>query len=347
MRRARRRRRATAIACAVTALGHALEMTVIAEGIETTGPGRAAARDRLRLRAQLGHFSRPAPPNRDRRVASDRAVRPTCPHPFGQVSGEATYPPLPRPSNEAMRPMERAAGCTYNLACMADQHGTRDGQAKRGADVWNPQQVSALPGRAQPAVLRPDGARPAEAGHAAGRRSRLWPCQADSSCISRRQRDDRADVVRGDALGQGPGAHAGDGPRFEKQDVTTFAPEAGFDPVFSNATLNWVEDHLGARRVVDHGLAPGGQIAVQVPANDDHFLTCDDRRRRAEPPFREALGDSVRCSPALLPEQYAELLNRHGYQEQHVRAGLRARARPTRGSRRGQGQLADRVREAP
>ena len=38
-------------------------------------------------------------------------------------------------------------------------------------------------------------------------------------------------------------AFAGDGLRFEQKDIGTFASEADFDLVFSNAALQWVPDH--------------------------------------------------------------------------------------------------------
>ncbi len=114
-------------------------------------------------------------------------------------------------------------------------------------------------------------------------------------------------------------AHAGGGLRFEKTDVASFAAEADYDLVFSNATLNWVEDHPSLLRRLTAALAPGGQIAVQVPANDDHPSHATTAEVAQEPPFREALGGFVRRSPVLPPERYAELLDELGYREQHVR----------------------------
>jgi len=66
-------------------------------------------------------------------------------------------------------------------------------------------------------------------------------------------------------------------------------------------------------------LGPGGQLAVQVPANHDHPSHLVAERVAAEVPFREALGGYVRHTPVLAPEAYAELLHRLGYESQHVR----------------------------
>ena len=40
--------------------------------------------------------------------------------------------------------------------------------------------------------------------------------------------------------------------------------------VFANAALQWVDDHAALFARLASALAPGGQVAVQVPANDDH-----------------------------------------------------------------------------
>jgi trans-aconitate 2-methyltransferase len=57
------------------------------------------------------------------------------------------------------------------------------------------------------------------------------------------------------------------GPRFEAGDVRTWEPESAVDVLFSNATYQWVPDHLDLLpRLVGH-VAPGGWFAFQVPGN--------------------------------------------------------------------------------
>ena len=57
------------------------------------------------------------------------------------------------------------------------------------------------------------------------------------------------------------------GPRFEAGDVRTWEPEGPVDVLFSNATYQWVPDHLELLpRLVGH-VAPGGWLAFQVPGN--------------------------------------------------------------------------------
>src|SRR5690242_17107707 len=65
-------------------------------------------------------------------------------------------------------------------------------------------------------------------------------------------------------------AFAGDGLQFAPGDIANFAPGAEYDVVFSNAALHWVPDHPALLARLTAALRPGGQLAVQVPANADH-----------------------------------------------------------------------------
>jgi trans-aconitate 2-methyltransferase len=60
-------------------------------------------------------------------------------------------------------------------------------------------------------------------------------------------------------------------------------------------------------------------VAVQVPANEDHPSHATAREVAAESPFREALGGHIRTFSNLTPDAYALLLDRLGFQNQHVR----------------------------
>ncbi|HXB54192.1 MAG TPA: methyltransferase domain-containing protein [Vicinamibacteria bacterium] len=118
-------------------------------------------------------------------------------------------------------------------------------------------------------------------------------------------------------------AHAADGLRFEKNEILQFAAartgEAPWDLIFSNAALHWVPEHDHLLRSLASLLAPGGQLAIQVPANHDHLSQTVAAQVAGEAPFREALGGYVRRSPVLPPEEYALSLDRLAYQEQQVR----------------------------
>lgn len=115
------------------------------------------------------------------------------------------------------------------------------------------------------------------------------------------------------------GAVAGDGLRFESGDIRAFAAEGEYDLVFSNAALQWVEEHPVLLPRLAGALRERGQIAVQMPANDDYPSHAIAHEVAAEPSFRAAMGGYTRRIPLLPPEEYASLLDRLGFAEQHVR----------------------------
>jgi trans-aconitate 2-methyltransferase len=114
-------------------------------------------------------------------------------------------------------------------------------------------------------------------------------------------------------------AYAGDGLRFAAGDIGAFTGDGEYDLVFSNAALHWVPDHPALLRRLTAALTADGQLAVQVPANDDHPSHATAVAVAGEPPFREALAGHVRRSPVLAAEEYAALLYRLGYRRQVVR----------------------------
>jgi trans-aconitate 2-methyltransferase len=96
------------------------------------------------------------------------------------------------------------------------------------------------------------------------------------------------------------------------------------DLVLANASLQWVPDHQRVLAGWTAGLAPGGQLAVQVPANaymPAHVVA--DRLANGDT-YRDAFGsagppaDPVKAN-VLEPEQYAALLFDLGFVEQRVR----------------------------
>jgi trans-aconitate 2-methyltransferase len=111
---------------------------------------------------------------------------------------------------------------------------------------------------------------------------------------------------------------AGDGLRFELGDIDAFA-SGDWDVVFSNAALHWLPDQAGLLGRLVAGLNPGGQLAVQMPANHDHPSHVVAAEVAGAEPFRSALGGYRRESPVRPPEWYAELLDRLGLADQHVR----------------------------
>ncbi len=109
---------------------------------------------------------------------------------------------------------------------------------------------------------------------------------------------------------------AGAGLRFELRDIAAFpAPGEAYDVVFTNAALQWVTEHDGLLRRIAGALVPGGQLAVQVPANFDHpshAIAADVGREFGAVPAHTATN-------VLAPETYASMLHALGFAEQRVR----------------------------
>jgi trans-aconitate 2-methyltransferase len=112
--------------------------------------------------------------------------------------------------------------------------------------------------------------------------------------------------------------HAGGGVSFEVGDAGGFSGR-GLDLVLSNAALHWIPGHESLLPRLADCLGEGGQIAIQVPANEAHPSHAVARAVAAGEPFREALGGHVRISPVLAPEAYARLLFRCGFPARRVR----------------------------
>jgi trans-aconitate 2-methyltransferase len=104
-------------------------------------------------------------------------------------------------------------------------------------------------------------------------------------------------------------APAAPGLKFRRESIEDFN-ESGFDLIISNAALHWIADH---QRLFPRIARLGKQLAVQMPANDDHpsHVTAADVARE--------LGMEVKPTHVLPPERYASLLNEIGFRSQHVR----------------------------
>ncbi|MGH2617549.1 MAG: methyltransferase domain-containing protein, partial [Thermomicrobiales bacterium] len=121
------------------------------------------------------------------------------------------------------------------------------------------------------------------------------------------------------AMLAGTAPYAGDGLSFQEGDIGAFAANGEYDLVFSNAALHWIPDHEALLRRLTAALTPSGQLAVQVPANDDHPSHATAVAVAREEPFRDLLGGHTRQSPVLAPQEYAKLLHQLGFPRQHVR----------------------------
>ncbi|RPH55330.1 MAG: methyltransferase domain-containing protein [Chloroflexi bacterium] len=93
---------------------------------------------------------------------------------------------------------------------------------------------------------------------------------------------------------------------FELGDQAGLSGE--WDLIFSNAALQWSENHEQLIGHLHARLAKGGQIAVQVPSNHNHSSHRLIIETAQEESFRAILGGFVRYSPVLSLSDYAQLL---------------------------------------
>ncbi|MDQ4051318.1 MAG: trans-aconitate 2-methyltransferase [Actinomycetota bacterium] len=101
------------------------------------------------------------------------------------------------------------------------------------------------------------------------------------------------------------------GIRFEVADLRDWAPTAPVDVLVSNATLQWVPDHLDLLpRLVD-AVSPGGWLAFQVPGNFDEPSHTIRRELESEPAYADHTRDLDRPG-SHDPEVYLRALTELG-----------------------------------
>lgn len=107
--------------------------------------------------------------------------------------------------------------------------------------------------------------------------------------------------------------YARPGLRFELCAIEDLAGD--WDLIFSNAALQWVEDHARLVPRLMGQLNEGGQLVVQMPSNFRHPTQRLVLELAALEPFRSALGGWSRTSPVLSIDEYADLLYASGGRE--------------------------------
>lgn len=109
-----------------------------------------------------------------------------------------------------------------------------------------------------------------------------------------------------------------DGLRFVQADLASLSTDEPFDVIFSNAALHWVSDHGAVLRRLTAALGPSGQLAVQMPMNDEHPSHQTAFELARSPGFRRPLQGYVKRPALPEPAQYASWLHRLGYARQRV-----------------------------
>ena len=182
-----------------------------------------------------------------------------------------------------------------------------------------PRAVRAVRGGAAPAVRRPARARRADS-RRARRRPRLRHRRADARAArgDPRDGDGRDRLVAGDA-------REGGRARRRAGCASSAATSAASRRTSRSTSCSRTPRCTGARITRDssqrltRAVAPGGQLAFQVPDNFDHPSHRSAEQAASHEPFRTALGGSPHPRHVLAPEAYASILDRLGYAEQTVR----------------------------
>ena len=126
-------------------------------------------------------------------------------------------------------------------------------------------------------------------------------------------------------------AFAGGGLRFKLGTILRFRPSKPLDLLFSNAAVQWVPEHRALLPKLAEAVAPGGQLAIQMPANHDHqsHIVADAVAR--EEPFLSAMDGHVRNWPVLPVEEYATILDGLGFAALEVSMRIYVHHLPDRG----------------
>jgi trans-aconitate 2-methyltransferase len=193
------------------------------------------------------------------------------------------------------------------------------------SDAWRPEQYEKFAGeRAQPfwdlldLVERCQISRAVDLGCGTG--------ELTEAAATRLAVEDMTGIDSSPAMLQQAKGRSRPGLRFAGGDIGSWSSGGDHDLmnlVLANASLHWVPDHAAVLQRWWAAIAPGGQLAVQMPANADHPSHLVAVEVGAAEPFRTALGGTPPPDPVaanvLAPEQYAILLDRLGAAHQHVR----------------------------
>jgi trans-aconitate 2-methyltransferase len=125
-------------------------------------------------------------------------------------------------------------------------------------------------------------------------------------------------------------AQAGGGLRFVHADIRDYDPAAPLALVFSNAALHWLPDHRALFARLRGWLAPGGQLAVQMPDNMDAITHRTAAEVGRDPRFAPYLEGAERRGALLSAEDYAVLLHELGFARQVVLRRIYAHRLPGR-----------------
>ncbi|MDQ1164504.1 methyltransferase domain-containing protein [Flavobacterium sp. SORGH_AS_0622] len=100
---------------------------------------------------------------------------------------------------------------------------------------------------------------------------------------------------------------------FEKRTILEqLENETKWDLIFSNAALQWIDNHNELFKKIISRINPGGQLAVQMPQQNENILNKILLNLVQEEPFSSYLNNWTRPSPVLTLDEYAKILFQNG-----------------------------------
>lgn len=106
---------------------------------------------------------------------------------------------------------------------------------------------------------------------------------------------------------------------FEIKSVEDFIQEdSKYDLIFSNAALQWSDNHEKMFPALLSKLSENGQFAVQMPMQSQNILNQILVQLASEEPFKSQLNGFNRISPLLTIDEYAQILFDAGLQDLNI-----------------------------
>lgn len=135
-------------------------------------------------------------------------------------------------------------------------------------------------------------------------------CGAGNVTAILKQRFPRADVtgIDGSAAMLDRARQAARDCRFVQADIAAWQPDAAPDLIYSNAALHWVGNHGAVFPRLLSLLAPGGVLAVQMPAMHEAPFRRLQHAVAAHGPWAEALRGYASARDILTAVEYWDLL---------------------------------------
>ena len=107
--------------------------------------------------------------------------------------------------------------------------------------------------------------------------------------------------------------------KFLKSDISFWQDPGKYDIIFSNAALQWCQNHEVIFKNIRNSLKPQGQIAIQMPMNHDYPTHVTAYNLSLEQPWAKLLNDESRSQSNMLKaEDYAAMLFKLGFKKQKV-----------------------------